>query len=567
MAAAPGVYVALVGSGMSSAAGIPTGWQVVQDLIRRIARAEGADPSDLGERPEFWWEAQGRPDPRYDTLLPVLARTDAARQALLREFFDPPAAAGGPLSPTEAHRALARFVAAGRIRVVLTTNFDRLIERSLDEVGVAPQVISQPAAAAGMVPLVHAPATVIKLHGDYTMLGLRNTPTELGSYPPAWRRLLHRIFDEYGLLTVGWSATYDLALVRELSRSPSRRYPTFWTAFHGRLEEQASRLVALRQAAVIPIDGADEFFADLEERLRRLEAIAARRGPFRYRSHYASPPPANPPLGWKEVPLLRLRVTTVLTPADPDTTQPIRPEDRARLTTALDSASLTRLLGQMARGHQPIRASARGAQTVQPVPDAWHPTPQGHQTTADASYRLGGDASAGISALATVQLPRPGRGDLASSTVDIGLSVEGPLSLAELLAVLQAAVFLTSVVIPEAMAEALSPDAAVRSVEIHVVAEQVDANQMNRPNDLDRRIEWQPLGSLTRPLGRSIATSVEVNGPLTLSDTGALVTGALEHMALDGGALDPRKAVDHLRKVLSSAHVTSDVSGRVALPG
>ena len=41
--AAPGVYAVLVGSGMSSAAGIPTGWQVVQDLIRKIAIAEGAE--------------------------------------------------------------------------------------------------------------------------------------------------------------------------------------------------------------------------------------------------------------------------------------------------------------------------------------------------------------------------------------------------------------------------------------------------------------------------------------------------------------------------------------------
>jgi hypothetical protein len=51
---------------MSSAAAIPTGWQVVQDLIRKVALAEGVDPNVLPEKMEDWWTEQGRPDPRYD---------------------------------------------------------------------------------------------------------------------------------------------------------------------------------------------------------------------------------------------------------------------------------------------------------------------------------------------------------------------------------------------------------------------------------------------------------------------------------------------------------------------
>ena len=43
-----GVYVLLAGSGLSTAAGIKTGWQVVQDLIRRVAVAEGVDPGGTG---------------------------------------------------------------------------------------------------------------------------------------------------------------------------------------------------------------------------------------------------------------------------------------------------------------------------------------------------------------------------------------------------------------------------------------------------------------------------------------------------------------------------------------
>lgn len=98
---APGVYAMLVGSGMSSAAGIRTGWQVVEDLIRKVAVTEGVDLAALGQTPEEWWAIDGRPEPRYDTLLPALASTDAARQTLLREYFDPPPERGGPILPTD----------------------------------------------------------------------------------------------------------------------------------------------------------------------------------------------------------------------------------------------------------------------------------------------------------------------------------------------------------------------------------------------------------------------------------------------------------------------------------
>jgi len=51
MQAAPGVNAVLIGSGLSTAAGIPTGWQVVEDLIRKLASAEGVDPAELGDQP------------------------------------------------------------------------------------------------------------------------------------------------------------------------------------------------------------------------------------------------------------------------------------------------------------------------------------------------------------------------------------------------------------------------------------------------------------------------------------------------------------------------------------
>ena len=41
-----GAYAVFLGSGVSAAAGIPTGWQIVLDLITKIARLEGGDVGD-----------------------------------------------------------------------------------------------------------------------------------------------------------------------------------------------------------------------------------------------------------------------------------------------------------------------------------------------------------------------------------------------------------------------------------------------------------------------------------------------------------------------------------------
>jgi hypothetical protein len=55
----------LLGSGVSRAAQIPTGYDVVVDLIRRVVAASGEDP----DGPVAWWvEGHGR-DADYSVLL------------------------------------------------------------------------------------------------------------------------------------------------------------------------------------------------------------------------------------------------------------------------------------------------------------------------------------------------------------------------------------------------------------------------------------------------------------------------------------------------------------------
>lgn len=274
---APGRFALLLGSGISYPAGIPTGWAVVSDLVGQIAVAEGEDevPAD----PVAWYSERFGGAPDYSGLLEALAPTPAQRRDLLAGYFEPAEdeREQGRKLPTSAHRAVAGLVRDGYATVIVTTNFDRLLEQALQAEGIEPVVIATAAAAEGTIPLAHTRCTIIKVHGDYLDPNVRNTVGELDTYEPALDRLLDRAFDDYGLVVCGWSATWDPALRHAIERCPSRRYGTYWAA-HGAPTAEAERVIAARGATTIPIDGANEFFDRLVPKIAALEELGKRSG-------------------------------------------------------------------------------------------------------------------------------------------------------------------------------------------------------------------------------------------------------------------------------------------------
>ncbi|WP_328786967.1 SIR2 family protein [Streptomyces sp. NBC_00273] len=143
--------------------------------------------------------------------------------------------------------------------MIITLNFDHLIEDALREAGLRPTIIRRPSDMAGMIPL-HAQrqGVVIHLHGDYLDPdSMRNTPEELSSYEEEVDKLLDQVFDEYGLIIAGWSAKYNPALVNALRRCPTRRFDTYWADPYP-LSTTAIELMEQRQGTYVPAD-ADRF--------------------------------------------------------------------------------------------------------------------------------------------------------------------------------------------------------------------------------------------------------------------------------------------------------------------
>lgn len=266
----PGVYALLLGSGVSRAAQIKTGWEIVLDLVEKISMVrDGKKPED----PEKWCkENYGEPD--YSELLSTLAAESGDRTNLLNGYFEPTEVerVEGTKVPTRGHRAIAQLVASGFIRVIVTTNFDRLMEEALEAVGIQPSVISSADRIAQIQPIQHNKCTIVKLHGDYRdTRSLRNTKEELSQYEDSWNSFLRRIFTEYGLVICGWSADWDPALSNILIETNKRLYSTFWGA-RGKISDKAKRVIEARGARVMNIEGADTLFEDLASNIAALES-------------------------------------------------------------------------------------------------------------------------------------------------------------------------------------------------------------------------------------------------------------------------------------------------------
>jgi hypothetical protein len=215
MASNKGVYSLLLGSGISRTAEVPTGWDITLELVKRLAKIQ---KDDCGSDPANWFKQKYGKEANYSELLDQLAKTPSERSGVLREFFEPSPdeIERGAKIPTKAHKAIAGLVSKGYVKVIITTNFDRLIETALKDIGIIPIVLSNPDSIDGAPPIIFNKCTIIKVNGDYLDTRIRNTYSELANYEGPVDLLLDRIFDDFGLIICGWSAKWDIALKKAI---------------------------------------------------------------------------------------------------------------------------------------------------------------------------------------------------------------------------------------------------------------------------------------------------------------------------------------------------------------
>lgn len=271
MEANKGVYALLLGSGISYSADIPTGWGILKELCKRIMDLNG----EIHEDPILWYQNHYNKPAAYDEVIEMLAKTSAERMGLLTEFFEPKESDEDYVKrPTKAHKEIAKLVKNGYIKVIVTTNFDRLMEQALEELNITYQTLYHESDIGGMKPLAHANCTVLKIHGDYRDTRFKNVSNELEAYPTVLTNLLQQVFDEYGIITSGWSAEWDTALIDTIKSVKGRRYSWYWHAFNEILSPQAEELLKFRDGIkIVDSIGADNFFSLLSENVESISKL------------------------------------------------------------------------------------------------------------------------------------------------------------------------------------------------------------------------------------------------------------------------------------------------------
>ena len=79
-----GVYALILGSGVSRTSGIPTGWEITLDLIKKIALLHGKKEIDDYAK---WYITEYNKQPDYSNILDELAKTPVERNNLLKSYF------------------------------------------------------------------------------------------------------------------------------------------------------------------------------------------------------------------------------------------------------------------------------------------------------------------------------------------------------------------------------------------------------------------------------------------------------------------------------------------------
>ncbi len=263
IAEAPGSYAFFLGSGVSRDAGVPTGgevlWLAIGDLYRlENTTGDTPSPEELGT----WLKETGREKLGYSGILELIAPDPATRRDYLAKHFE-------GVEPGPTHELLAAFGARGLVRVFVTTNFDRLLERALQARGVEPIVVTSDADLEVAPGREHAQCYVLKPHGDYLQQTIRNTPSEVAELPPSVTAELAEVFNRYGVVVLGYSGA-DEAITRAMAGRRSR-YGLYWLS-RGGVPVAAQGVVDSADGRVIERDGASDFLRDLDRRLAVFEA-------------------------------------------------------------------------------------------------------------------------------------------------------------------------------------------------------------------------------------------------------------------------------------------------------
>ncbi|MDP2719796.1 MAG: hypothetical protein Q8P44_08235, partial [Dehalococcoidia bacterium] len=169
--------------------------------------------------------------------------------------------------PNVGYSVLAQILAKTRHKVLLTTNFDNLVEQSLFQYSdTFPLVCGHESLAGFARPKLRRPL-VAKIHRDL-LLEPQNAPAQISQLDPKWRTVLGKLLKEYCPLVIGYGGN-DGSLMGFLENLLPGEIQTRLSWCYHRGSQPSKRikdLVSKHDGRLIPILGFDEFMIQLNQK-------------------------------------------------------------------------------------------------------------------------------------------------------------------------------------------------------------------------------------------------------------------------------------------------------------
>jgi len=255
-------YVLLAGAGISKDAGLPTSWDLMLATAELLRAGEAGSG---GEDLEAWFLQSQYAKISYAELIGNLFPTAVEQQNFIREKLR-------ANEPAEAHKLIAELARRGIIRCAITTNFDSLMEKSIESAGLTVQVIANDDDLKNSEPLIQCKSfRVYKPHGTMGVGRIRNTPADLQQLSTEMEAELSRVLSEHGLLVLGYSGR-DEGMRRVFRLGRNGHYPVFWVNPSEPVSE-VKECFSPATFGFIPCEGASQFLKGLFLVYERLAAV------------------------------------------------------------------------------------------------------------------------------------------------------------------------------------------------------------------------------------------------------------------------------------------------------
>jgi Tfp pilus assembly protein PilF len=223
-------FALFLGAGCSVTSGIPAAGELVTTKwLPRLRDVRAPDEPDAEQWAARALKAGGydpnEPATSYGLVMEELFESEGDKQQEVDALCSGKA-------PSFAYGVLAQLVAGygGRFNVVLTTNFDDLVEDALFYyVNMRPTVILHESLALFIRSTPTRPL-VVKLHGDHR-LAPRNTNLETAAIQKDIRESVANLLRDRGMIFVGYGG-HDRGIVDMLTRLPEHALPfgVYWVA-------------------------------------------------------------------------------------------------------------------------------------------------------------------------------------------------------------------------------------------------------------------------------------------------------------------------------------------------